>query len=522
MDNLKNINAPLALSKEQYSIQLLQIHHLGYPHDASKLRIQIRPDNVIQLREKQLIIGVYTIESVQIYAIFDPYHIASLNFKSTTSLNVAFEDLYLCYKYGPILKKDKLDSAILIVKNSSLEDILNYFYTNCQDHNIFQWRQVIIQWFKTNSFKYLHTFQKFKSYKPTPDNYNYLRNSFNINFIRIEDDGFKIGFQPNTSLIVDDSIADYLTYSNHYYCAIYRSIFGDIFYDELTDILTHTPNLFFNCLHDRIELNKNYDKYFSIISEFLSNQPLKCATSEEINQYIKILYPSIKLDFQQTKSLRFKERIIAGKSEDFQSYYFDSEDKSIDDIVYYSKSYSQFLTQQFQSCDNIYDLYKKVYEIDPLADCYKFWSAFKRSIRSESFTYNMGHLSTDKKDDFRRDKIISILNTFFDNKESKYISFQKEHISKFKLNDHFIMRYLFDHFSFFEDQNHVNFEIDITYINNNKVSGFCILGKENVIGLFPIVAPEVFLNRNEKYFFCYNSLYYYITNNRGTINLQVI
>lgn len=522
MDNIQHINTPLPLSKEQYQIQFLQIHHLGYPHDASKLRIQIRPDNVIQLRQKQLIIGVYYIESVKIYTVFDPYHIASLNFKSTTSLNIALEDINLCYKYGPILKKDKLDSAILIVKNRSLEDFLNYFYTNCQDHNIFQWRNIIVQWFKTNSSKYLYNFKKFNSYKSTPDNYNYLRTTYNINFIRIEDDTFKIGFQPNTSLIVEESTAEYLTYNNHYYLELNRSIFGDIFVTEVAEILTHFPNLFFENINERIALNYNYDKYFSIISEFLSNQPLKCATSEDINQYIKILYPSITLDFQQIKTTRFKERIIAGKSENFQSFYFDSNDKSINDIVYYSKSYSQFLTQQFQNCDNIYDLYMSVYKIDALADCYKFWSAFKRSIKSETFEYNMGHLSAERTDDFRKDKIIGILNTFFDNKESKYISFSKDQLTKLKLTDHFILRYMLNHLSYFEDKNDVNFEIDIKYVNDNNVSGFCILGKESSIGLFPIVAPEVFLDRNERYFFCYNSFYYYITNNRGAINLQVI
>jgi len=522
LEQLQNTNAPVTKPFD-YSFQLLQIHHLGYPHDVSKLRIQIRPENVLQLRDKLLIVGYYNIDSVKIYAVFDPLHIASLNFKSTTSLNISQEDLNLCYKYGPILKKDKLESAILILKKSNLEDFLTYFHSNSEDHNIFQWRKVIISFFKNILTKKLnYNFQKFNNYKATAENYNHLKDKYNVKFIRIEDQGFKIGYQPETSLIVENSLAEYLTYSHHYLMEINSQNFGNIFLDELKIILKQFPNLFFQVYYDRIEINYNYDKYFTIISEFLSNRSLKCATSKEINHHITFLYPTIKLDFKQTKTSRFKERIIAGKSEDHDSYYFDSNDETINDIVNYAKSYSEFLTDQFNYCNNIYDLYLKVHNIDQQADCYKFWSAFKRSVRSASFEYNLGNFSTGNIPDFRKDKIINYINIFFNNKDSKYIIFKKDDLTRFKLYDHFIIRFMISHLPYFEDKYTINFEIDILYVNNNKVSGFCILGSDSSIGLFPLVAPEVFLNRSEKYFFCYNSNYYYITENKGTINLQVI
>jgi hypothetical protein len=510
-------------SIDDYPIQLLQIHHLGYPHEDTKLRIQIRPDNVIQLRGRKLIVGVYSIQSIPIYAIFDPCHIASLNFKSTTSINISIEDINLCYNCGPILKKDKLDSVILLLNDSTIREFLNFFNHKSGAHNLIQWRQIMIDWFSLiNKFNIYSKFNKFVSHVPDPDNYNNLKTDYPIKMVRISDFNFKLGFKQGISLIVDNNLANYLTYEQHFVLIINKLNFGDAFIDELTNILRDYPNPFFEVKQDRIVISFDIEKYYGIVSEFLSSQYLSCSTSRTINDYIRSQYPTISIDFYQVKSNRFKERIIAGKSDENESYYFDANNNEINDIVHFAKSYSSFLSEQFKKCNNIFDLYMTVYSIDKQADCYIFWSAFKRTLRSENFDYIDGAFSTIRLPDKRKEIILREIKIFLDQKNSNYISLRKEVIIGYKLNSHFLFRYMMTFFPYVEDKYTLNFEVEVVFVNNSEVSGFCVLGKESGIALFPLVAPEAFRNRSEDFFFCFNSKYYYITENKGIVNLQVI
>jgi len=504
-------------------IQILNIHHLGHPHDVSKLRVQLKAQNVLDLRKKKLIVGNYQLGPDKIYAIFDPVHVSSLTFQHTTTLNISLEDIKLCQSTGVLLKRDKKESLILLLKNKLITEFLDEFYSNTSEHDINQWTTQIVDYYNNHisSNRYLN-FQRFPTYIANAENYEHLRSQFKVNFVHINNFSFEIGFKNELSLIVDDKLFQYLTYQHHHRLILNELNFGATFINELKQILQTNPNPLFQVNYDQIILDYNAELYYQSVSEFTSNQYMSCATNSDINHYIHSRFSSITFNFNEINKIRFKERLLAGKSNEFESYYFDSNDTTINDIVYYSTSYSEFLSKNFNSSNNILDLFIAVYEIDENVECKRFWSAFKRAIKSAQFDYFNGRFSTFPLPDFQKEFIVRTLNTFLECKNSQYLVFQKKDVVQFKLEKHFAFIYFLKFFKYFEDSYTLNFEIDISFVDNESLSGYCFFGANYSIGIFPLIFPEVFINKADNYFFCYNGNSYYITYFKEVVNLQSI
>lgn len=508
---------------DTFPLQILNIHHLGYPHDDTKLRVQIRPHNIIELRDKKLIVGKYSNGSDLIYAIFDPFHASSLSFKNNSSLNISIDDVNIAQEVGIILKRDKNQSIILLLKNQLVLDFSEYFYLNSSDHDVNQWRQLLIDWYSTvtSTTKYLN-FKHFASYKATSDNYTALRHLNSVNFIHISNFSFKKGFKKNFSIIVDEILYRFLTYDQHFRIIMNNVNLDSQLVSEIRQILKEQQNPLFKINHNEIILEYNLKDYLDLVSNFTSNQLLSCATPSNINNFISTRYSSISLNFQDVRTQRFKERLLAGKSSDWESFYFDSWDARVRDLIYHSKSYSDFLLERLMNVENIYDLFLSVYEIDEHVECLRFWNAFKRAMITVNIDYHYGGFSTILLKDQSKEFMVKKIVEFLQEKSNQYFTVKKRDMVTYKLEKHYSYRYLQKFFKSFQNPEVVHFDLQISYVDNELFAGYAFLGKTSGVGIFPLIFPEVFFDLSDNYFFCVGENNYYVKSSRDAVNFYSI
>ncbi len=500
-------------------LQILNIHHLGGWHDLSKLRVQISPQHIINLRQKKLIVGKYSKYEDIIYAIFDPQSTSTLSFRNSSSLNISIEDVDLAIEASIILKKDKYGSITLLLKNDWILKFSQYFYANSSDHDAHQWRHLLIDWYTdtTSKIKYFNV-QSLPSYKANGLNYRELKSNTSVNFIHLYNFGFKKGFRNNLSIIVDDVLADFLTYEDHFKLILNAINFDPKLIQEITDLLNENENCLIKLKKDEIIFNNNLADYLNLVGSFTANQYMSCATPTQIDRFTAESYSCITLKFQDVKNDRFKERLIAGKSSEKESYYFDSQDDTINDIVYFAKSYTDFLLGKLKKTENIFDLFIEVYSIDINVECMRFWQALNRALSKVEFDYFNGRFSIYKLKDDSKDYVVKKITDYLELKSEKYLRIGHKEFSIYKLSNHYSFRYLQRFFDHYENTDGFHFDLNISYLENDRFEGYTFVGRTYGVGIFPLVFPEVFSQRNEPYFFYVVDSVYYTRATKDIVN----
>lgn len=503
----------------KFPLQIINIHHLGGWHDLAKLRVQINPQHIINLRQKKLIVGKYSKDKDIIYAIFDPQSTSTLSFRKSSSLNISIEDVNLALKASIILKKDKNESITLLLKNDWIFEFSQHFYANSLEHDAHQWRNLLIDWYSdtTSKIKYFNV-QGLLSYKANGLNYRQLKDNKSVYFIHLNNFGFKRGFRNNLSIIVDDLLADFLTYEYHF-----KLILNDINFDpkliqDITDLLIKNENCLIKLKKDEIVFNNNLADYLNLVGSFTANQYMSCAPPTEIDRFIAESYSCITLKFQDIKNDRFKERLIAGRSSEKESFYFDSQDKTINDIVYFAKSYTNFLLEKLRKTENIFDLYIEVYSIEINVECMRFWHALKRALNKVEFDYFNGHFGNYKIRDDSKEYVVKRIADYLDLKSEKYLRIGQKEFTIYKLSHHYSVRYLQKFFDHYENSDGFYFDFNISFLENDRFTGYTFVGKTYGVGIFPLVFPEVFSERDEPYFFYVVDSVYYTRATKDVVN----
>lgn len=504
---------------DEFPLQILNIHHLGGWHDSSKLRVQISPQHIINLRQKKLIVGKYSKYEDIIYAIFDPQSTSSLSFRNSSSLNISIQDVDLALKASIILKKDKNGSITLLLKNDWILEFSKHFYANSSEHDALKWRNLLIQWYidTTSKIKYFNV-QSLTSYKANGLNYRELKNNTSVYFIHLDNFGFKRGFRNNLSIIVDDILGDFLTYEDHFILILNAINFDPSLIQEITDLLIENENCLIKLKKDEIIFNNNLADYLNLVGSFTANQYMSCATPTEIDRFIAESYSCITLKFQDIKNDRFKERLIAGRSSEKESYYFDSQDKTINDIVYFAKSYTDFILDKLRKTENIFDLFIEVYSVEINVECLRFWHALKRALVKVEFDYFNGRFSSFKLKDDSKEYVVKIITEYLELKSERYFRIGHKEFSIYKLRNHYSFRYLQRFFDHYENSDGFHIDLNISYLENDRFAGYTFVGRTYGVGIFPLVFPEVFSERDEPYFFYVVDSVYYTRATKDVVN----
>jgi hypothetical protein len=508
---------------DSFPLQILNIHHLGGWHDLGKLRVQISSQHIINLRRKKLIVGKYTSNKDVVFAVFDPQSTSKLNFKNTSTLNISIHDVELALKVSILLKRDKNGSLTLLLKNNWLNVFTQHFYENSSDHDPHQWRNILIDWYTitTTNVKYFCP-TNLPDYNANASNYNDLKVNYSIGFIHIENFSFKRGFRNNRSIIVTEELAEFLTYEDHYKLILNSKCFDPNLIESISELLRVNENELIKFRMGEIIFKYNSLDYLNLVARFTANQYLSCATPSEIDRFISDSFPTVTLKFQDIKNDRFKERLIAGRSNEKESYYFDSLDTAINDIIYYAKSYTDFLREKLKFSENIFDLYMEVYNIDENVECLRFWHALNRVLIKVDFDLICGRFSTFKIKDDAKEYMVKIVLNYLEDKKDKYLLFGQRECSVYRLDRHYAFRYLKKFYNHFENSDGIHFDLNISYLENDRFVGYTFIGESYGVGIFPLVFPEVVESIDESYFYYALDSVYYARSTKNVVNLYTL
>ncbi len=505
---------------EDTRIQYLGIHHLGRPHSLRKLRVQLKINNIIELRNKRLIVGWYELNCKTLYCIIDPLHLSNLVFANTSTVNISLDDLEFSGDYGIHLTKEKNGQYLLFLKEDLFVGFINEFYQKTQNlFDVSDWSKFLVEFYaRITKSEAFHSFTLPDTFELNPENAKLIESNI-LDCIHWNGTRFDYGFRGIKSMVVTKDLSAYLCYNHSVDISInnlcvsgelFRGI-EQLFNNEITPFLLFEQNY--------LTVRSKINVFEEFVADFLKVCPHKASTPTEIDQFLWSKIPGAKERFSTWKTNRFKQRLILGNKND-ESFYFDSYDKTVNDLVFQYSSYREFILNNMSIDQNIYDLYLLQKNVDPNVEISKLFNTISIVAKSQGLVMKNGLITEDESDDWRRayigKKLMKILNG-----ESSFIVFTKEEEISYKLTDHYAYRYLKDSFITRKEGEQFVIEVNFMFIDDVEFEGWMIRSFDYSYGLFPIIFQKEVLAVDRNFFFIASECYYWITFNRNFVRLNM-
>lgn len=510
----------MELLVEDYRIQYLGIHHLGKPHGLRKLRVQLKVNNIIELRNKRLIVGWYNINGDNIYCIIDPLHLSNLVFANTSTVNISLDDLEFTYNYCIHLTKEKNGQYLLFLKEDLYTRFVDEFYLSTEfSYDVAEWSKVLIEFYtRTTKSESFHTFSIPVSFELNPEIARLIDADI-LDCIHWNGTKFDFGFRGSKSLVVTKDLSNYLCYNHSVDISINGLCAQEQLFQVIRNLCDHEMNAFIHFGENYLTIRTKNSVFEVIVANYLKKCRLNAATPTEIDSFLRSKLPGVRDKFSTWKTSRFKQRLILGNSND-ESYYFDSEDKSVNDLIFQYPSYRDFILNNVFITQNIYDLYLVQKNVDENVEILKLFNAINAVTKTEGFHMVNGNVSDEERDDWCRAYIgKKVLKTL--SEEGSVVIFKNEELVKYRLTEHYAFRYLRDNFTFRKDEERVVIDIKFKFVDDIEFEGWLISSLDYSAGLFPIIFQNEVLSVDRNFFFIANDSYYWITFRRNNVRLNM-
>jgi hypothetical protein len=501
-------------------IQYLGIHHLGRPHSLRKLRVQLKVNNIIELRNKKLIVGWYNLKETNIYCIIDPLHLSSLVFANTSSVNISLDDIEFTYDYGLHLTKEKYGQYFLFLKEDLFTKFIHEFYLSTElTFDVFDWTKFLIDYYtRISKSEPFHTFSISQSFELSPESAKLIEADI-LECIHWNGTKFDRGFKGSKSLVVTKDLSNYLCFNHSVDISINRLCADEKLFEAVRKLCDHEMSNFVSIKDNILTVRTKYSVFEELVGNFLKNCRLNAATPTEIDLFIRSKLPSARDKFSSWKTSRFKQRLILGNSND-ESYYFDSEDKSVNDLIFQYRSYRDFIQNNLFVGQNIYDIYLIQKSVDENVEVSKLYNSINSVAKLEGYHFVNGCVLEEEKDDWIRGyigkKILKVLVG-----ENSIVIFNKEELAKYRLAKHYAFRYLKENFPVHEEGDNLIIEVKFKFVDDIEFEGWVISSFDYAAGLFPIIFQYEILSVDRNFFFLANDSYYWITFRRNSVRLNM-
>lgn len=522
IETLRSINIiPVNENKSIYKLnssnsilqfRILNIQEPHIPGNNQSQRVQIRKDHITEFIDKGIFIVGYS-KKDQVFMVIDSALLLNKKFRTQSSINFPKSLLSITKEFQMILPMNSTGFSHLFILNKNFENYINY----CSIKGYTNFTQLESL---TNAFYRLEITRIFNENQPNIPHYlsnlNYLRNfSKNKEFIisHLEGTLFAQGIRNKFNLILPSNLFELLSIE-HKQLVLSPSYIGKHNFTVIKDLIQSTnATNFFQLGSNTIELKNKLEYYNQQTASFLKLSKDNISTGSDIDNYLGSLLPNYKEKFEVWNSnfQRFAKRILAGK-QIRENFFYDTYDQNVIDISSDFTGYQAYLDYHVNSSGHIMDLYNPIFAMYKHANISLFYKHLNRVLIGKNIIYYRGHIckyiNSNKYDDIISRKIEDLLT----NIDTDIISLPSDLVSK--LSNSKLYQYLLSTFytTNSEDNQTIQFELSYSESFPFEHGGIIFKGRNEKIGLFPLIFYEVIYKISLPIYFISNRHIYFLSN----------